>query len=533
MRDAFAKKIEKLQSCELQTVSFFELIETIWEGPNDQPFHRFCTLMRKMNALSYVHEELILNQELLDEREMLRINLKSNDVDIIAERLTFFASLPLSLEWGDKKQLPENHILGYAVIVKVMESAQHIVTFMLESVVRPPSVVFLPQDNDIFIEAITNYYLHNSRSFETILGTHEESRTFSFTGSFFAQQNGLTSVCAHAALRTALNSSGMLNVKKLTNKYINDSLNLSDCNPRGGLNTEQMKQVVQNLKLHFHIANFLENTTVEYDHFMYPSLESGFPTILGLEWWDANSKSRSGHVVTVLGHTMNSDRWEPEARRGYGNYPIIPYIPTSEWCCHYIISDDNYGMYGTLPTETLRNFIVPTKNPNQHVSMAISIVPNNVTLPGYHAEQLAMYKANYLVNNVSLSQDRKWHERMRGKHLVCRTLLLAKDDYLEHIRNHNGKITTEQNEYFDDLPEYVWVSEVSLPNIFTGNKHKLGDVVICANATAQQHINGESMALAWFPGFIQLGHQLNVKEDWSIETHIPLFRHAESPFLEW
>ena len=63
MRDAFAKKVEKLQTCELQTVSFFELIETIWEGPNDQPFHRFCTLMRKMNSLSYVHEELILNQD--------------------------------------------------------------------------------------------------------------------------------------------------------------------------------------------------------------------------------------------------------------------------------------------------------------------------------------------------------------------------------------------------------------------------------------------------------------------------------------
>lgn len=183
MRDAFAKKIEKLQSCELQTVSFFELIENIWEGPNNQPFHRFCTLMRKMKALSYVREELILNQELLDEREMLRINLNSTDVDLIAERLTFFASLPLSLEWGNKEQLHENHILGYAVIVKV-KNAQHKITYMLESVVRPPSVVFIPQDNDIFIEGITNYYLHNSRTFETILGTQEQSRNFCFSGVF-------------------------------------------------------------------------------------------------------------------------------------------------------------------------------------------------------------------------------------------------------------------------------------------------------------------------------------------------------------
>jgi hypothetical protein len=95
---------------------------------------------------------------------------------------------------------------------------------------------------------------------------------------------------------------------------------------------------------------------------------------------------------------------------------------------------------------------------------------------------------------------------------------------LDHIRNHNTKITSQQNKYLSDLPRYVWVSEVSLPNIFTGNKHKLGDVVMRANATPQQHINGESLALAWFPGFIQLGHQLNLKEDWSIETHIPIAR---------
>jgi hypothetical protein len=533
MKDAFAQKFEKIQPCDPQTISFFKLIESIWEDPNNQPFHRFCTLMRKMKACSFVREELILNQELLDEREMLQVHLGSNVV-FTAERLTFFASLPESLEWSDPKQLPESHILGYAVIVKVMEGTQHKITFMLESVVRPPSVVFLLKDDDIFIEGITNYYLHNSRPFETILGTREKFRTFIFPGSFFTQQNGLTSVCAHAALRTAVNSSGMLNVQKLTNKYINDSLNLSDYNPHGGLDRKQIERVVQSLGLHFHSANFLENTAIEYDHFMYPSLESGFPTILGLERWDADSKSLSGHVVTVLGHTMNSDRWEPEARRGYGNYPITPYIPTAEWCCHYIISDDNYGMYSTLPTDAVRNFIVPAKNPNQHVSMAISIVPSDVMLPGYHAEQLAMYRAIWLINNVNLKRRRKWHERMRGKNNhVCRTLLIAKDDYLKFIRTYNSKITEEQNKYLDALPKYVWVSEVSLPDIFTGNKHKLGDVVVRANATPQEHINGESLVLAWFPGFVQLGHQLNWKEGWAIETHIPLFRYKEPPLLEW
>jgi hypothetical protein len=46
-------------------------------------------------------------------------------------------------------------------------------------------------------------------------------------------------------------------------------------------------------------------------------------------------------------------------------------------------------------------------------------------------------------------------------------------------------------------------------------------------------MNGESLAFAWFPGFVQLGYQMNWKEDWAIETHIPLFRYQERPLLEW
>ena len=127
---------------------------------------------------------------------MLRIHLKSNDVGLAAIRLTFFASSPKSLEWGDPKQLPDKHILGYAVIARVTQGSQHKVTFMLESVVRPPSVVIIPEGDEIFIAPITNYYLHNSKLFETILGTQKQFRTFALPGSFFAQQNGLTSVCA-------------------------------------------------------------------------------------------------------------------------------------------------------------------------------------------------------------------------------------------------------------------------------------------------------------------------------------------------
>ena len=46
-------------------------------------------------------------------------------------------------------------------------------------------------------------------------------------------------------------------------------------------------------------------------------------------------------------------------------------------------------MYSTLPSDMLRNFIVPTKNPYLHAAMAVTIIPKGVTIHGYVAEQSA------------------------------------------------------------------------------------------------------------------------------------------------
>jgi len=536
MRDAFAKQVQPLQLC-TPRFSFFELIDSIWSGSNNQPMHRFCTLMRKMNARSFVQEDLELNNELLDEKYMASVHCGS-EVELSAIRLTFFASCPDSAEWVNENDLPDDHLLGYAIIVTIkVPSKDRTPTFMLEAIVRPPSVVVLPPNDIIFIQPITNYYLHNSCVSETILGTEQSHRALKLPGSFFSQQNEMTSVCAHAALRTAINSSPCLNAAKLTNRQINDSLGITSYNATG-LSADQIKRVISDLGFTFHSANFCENTSIEYDHFMYPSLESGFPTILGMETWDAKSHRLSGHVVTVLGHTINSDRWEPEARRGYGNYPIKPYIPTAEWCCHYIISDDNYGMYSTLPADAIRNFIVPTKNPNQHACMAISIVPDTVTLYGYQAEQSAIIIAHKLINSVGLGVPNTWLDRLKSAccpeklNFVCRTSLRKGKDYWAHIAEEIPTFTQKQVKYFNALPKDIWVSEVSLPNIFTGNKHKLGDIVINANASPQEHLEGKSLALAWFPGFIQLGNNINL-DTWPITSHIPLFRLDDPPLLEW
>ncbi len=538
MNKAFATKKEPFQPCEYPTCSFFNLIDSIWKGDKERsyPLHRFCTLMRKMNVQSYVQEELTLNEELLAEKNMAEEYFDA-EIKLDAVRLTFFCAPKELLNWDKSEEYLSKHILGYAIIVTMVLPDNTFNTYLFEAVVRSPSIVFFKEEDEDtpFIEPVTNYYVHNARKFATTIGSQELSKQLLVEGSFFCQQNGFTSFCAHAALRMAINSSPLLDAPKLTNKRINEILRDKlgvGLKEQRGLDQEQIQTVVEELGYGFHSANFLENTQIEYDHFIYPSLESCFPQILGVQGWNSKTGEHIAHVVTVLGHTMNSDRWTPEARCGYGNYPIQPYISSASWCDHFIISDDNYGMFVTLPSEMLRNFIVPTKNPNLHATMAVSILPCEIELRGYEVEQWAMVVTNKLVHGVELEPPNVWHDRMKNKDLVSRTLLQTKEQYVSFIRQNTQNMTEKQETCFNNLPAYIWVTEVSLPNIYTGNKHKLGDVVTQASATKDEHKEGKSIVLAWFPGFIQLGYTPQV-DIWSIDTHVPLIRNITRSFLEW
>ncbi|MGA2915260.1 MAG: hypothetical protein ABSE89_04475 [Sedimentisphaerales bacterium] len=547
MNNSLATQIEQLEDVPTSSF-FFNYIDSIWQGVNTAPMHRFCTLMRKMHAASFVSETLVLNDELESERAMVQARLKT-DIKLTAKRLTFFDKMPKSHSWDDS-DLSNDNLLGYAIIVYLEADGKNVCTHMLEAVVKPPSIY-----NDNSFIPVTNYYIHNVRLFTTSVGDANNNRQFEITGSFFSQQNNLTSVCAHACLRMAINSSPFLKEflkdDKLTNFKINELLKIDFSSKdkqvgkipsdpqdsKSGLTNREMTRVIEALGFRVHSANFLENTNIEYDHFLYPSLESRCPTILFVEGWDVIGGRSIAHVVTVLGHTLNSDRWEPEARTGYGNYPIQPYISTSSWCDHFIICDDNYGMYVTLPTEVIRNYIVPSKNPRLHASAVVSIVPTEIQIPGYFVEQFAMSIARKLLEKVKLVQTNVWLERMQTPNLTCRTLLQRGVDYKKFIQGVNKQLSDKQLsdkqlQCLNALPEYVWISEISLPHIYAGNKHKLGDVVIRANATPQECLNGQGLAFAWFPGFVQLGSSPDA-EQWPINSHVPLIRSSGPNIQEW
>ncbi len=544
MHLAYATGLMDFQTCD-PPFSFYEFIDRLMPGEktNRNPLRRLCTLMRKMHARSFLLENLRLNEEMQQEKEMLDRKL-GGDIEFVATRLTFFCIPHDKLSWEVSPETFEKYVLAYAVIVTFTLPDNHKFSHILEAVVRPPSVVLTEEIKEPFIETTTNYYVHNTREWLTSIGPKEDTKALKITGSFFSQQNTLTSVCAHAALRIAMNSSILDNTSKLTNHFINDQLSLHPDQWHRGLGTDEIVRVVSNHGYEVHTVNFLEKTDLEYDHFLYPALESGCPTILGIQGWDVIRSQLTSHVVTILGHTTNSDRWDPQARCGYGNYPLKPYISSACWCDHYIMSDDNFGMFSTMPSDMLRNFIVPSKNPYLHASMAITIVPKSVAMPGYIAEQAATVHARAFIERINSIQGINiWLKRLGNtiqrdyskpgnRDIVCRTILQTAQRYRHYVESQNVLLSAEQSEILSRLPEYLWVSELTLPNLYTGNKHKLGDVVINAGATPEEHVEGNSFVLSWFPEIILLGPELTL-QSWGINTHVPLIRNTKPPVLEW
>ena len=109
MKDAFAKELRPLESCQAP-FSFYQLVENLWRTEsNPHPMRRLCTLMRKMKVKSFIREELILNEELLEEQNMATVRCKQT-VGLTAIRLTFFRSLPSSSKW-DYSELLNDHLL--------------------------------------------------------------------------------------------------------------------------------------------------------------------------------------------------------------------------------------------------------------------------------------------------------------------------------------------------------------------------------------------------------------------------------------
>jgi len=231
--------------------------------------------------------------------------------------------------------------------------------------------------------------------------------------------------------------------------------------------------------------------------------------------------------------------------------PKATYISASAWADHFIFNDDNYGMYVALPSEAIKNVIVPQYNPNLHAAVAIGLFPEKPTVTGaggdervlgYFAERFASIYLGKLLEDTKPSATNLWFGLMKDGHTpVCRTVLRDKAAYMKSLSemvDEKGNTVSDADKKLVEgiLPDRVWVTEIMTPSLYVGNKRKLGEILVKTRASATDMAAWNVLVFAWLAGVAWHGPHLQTGPlPWSITGHVPLARGipAEKCKLEW
>ena len=91
------------------------------------------------------------------------------------------------------------------------------------------------------------------------------------------------------------------------------------------------------------------------------------------------------------------------------------------------------------------------------------------------------------------------------------------------------------------IPNIFWLTELTIPSLYTANKRKLGEFFMEASASKQDVNNWRALAFGWLPGLHVRMVSISRQDygftfgDWSINGHVPLLRtkDGEDQRLEW
>lgn len=372
-----------------------------------------------------------------------------------------------------------------------------------------------------------NNFVHCARTY----AVSTEAGPQSVTGVLYAQQNDLTFVCAHVALRTAL--SAILPDGDVTYATLNRLAGIDHTTRRvgrkeGGLDPNDMEAIARGLGLactkivHEPLQGL--HLPYEFQPDLYGMIESGSPALLGFELHDPTAPPDQvpRHIVPVIGHTFNDDAWVPDAQRHYfGNG--LRYFSSESWLSSYVLHDDNFGPYYCLP----RHFL--TKD-NFRIILGMSHRGAS-----YSASDAETVGFNYLNAIAGLYQldGQPWLDRFliytRQGLLILRTLLLDRADYVRHL----GSLRDWEAHSIEPtaiakieaaLPDRLWVVEASAPELFPSSRRKFGEVLLSAHLPLPKPLDFSLLLGARLPGSFLLtaGGSLETIPV-SLTGHSPLF----------
>jgi hypothetical protein len=480
-RLATASKVEVVPV--IRPFSNFDFVDDHFQG--SFPIRRLFSQARSRDCQTVVLEEIPAVGAVADENGEITKLFPDYQMQGL-RRLSFW-----STKFHEREIAQQNakDCVGFAILKRDQSAAQQVDEWhVFESV-----IVQYPHEHN---------FLPLANSFEVRVGGNK----FKLRGVLYCQQNGLNKACAQVALRSICST--YLNDPNLTFRQINTFAIIpgEPNTPGKGLNSTQILRVLDGLKIpHFQIyypalpPKEKWRALLPYQKVVYSGIESGSGALLAFTMAGPRAGD-VGHIVPVFGHTFNEDTWAPNAEGDYFRVGHkIRYIPSEAWLSSLIAHDDNFGSNLCIPKDFIKR---------KRADFAVALRPRGFEYPGFAAEIVASDYFYSLLPQLDDLSDR-WMKRLRNyvsdRKLILRTVPNSKADYLAHLRamkDWQGKQESPQTvkDIGSMLPDKLWIVEVSIPDLFSTNKRKLGELLLDATRPYTGKGDYSLFVLARLPG---------------------------------
>jgi len=306
-------------------------------------------------------------------------------------------------------------------------------------------------------------------------------------GFAFIQQDGQLGSCSHVALAMAdryliteekPERENKPNEPYLVGDIVESVSSVSEVQrliPTGGLRPIQISEALKKMGYSPLVYEYGEGKErpVPPERVIYHYLESKIPIIVGIPM--ATGK----HALTIIGHSFEPDLWWALAEKPYYNRRPsgIDHHCSTTWLQNFIVHDDNFGMYLTIPKE----FIWAAE---RHTLIVVVPLPQNVNITGEEAETIA-YALLVTVTDIAKSEEMNitkedgeyfkiFYEHLKNDDLVLRTWLLPSEQFKREY------VSPSVSDCYKNLkmPKKIWLTEISIPELFCQARLRLGEVII-------------------------------------------------------
>jgi hypothetical protein len=524
--------------------SFLRLAEELGK-PAKQPLRRTFSLMRSLGCKTIVRETSQWtsdepcpgtdcdNRRKSCEDYIENLHLYKHTLSQkTCHKLLFFQS-----KFTDETQFREqkkSDLVGFCIVQT--DNFGHARSYVTESIVRDPfgerACTFGDRDYSITVRGVP----------------------FSVRGVYFCQQNSLTNCCAHAAIKMAVKGF----FPEITAEQINKAVPINHRRRKGnrGLRPDEIQKAIKKIT---GSSVFLLNASLyesgwDFLEQIYSILETRLPVVLVFSMPGGGRTGRSeGHAVALTGHSFNKHNWWSYALQGYFfQSHEVQYLSSFQWCDNFVVQDDNFGPHYLLPVR----FITDVSGANRLLAtfqqtffnLPIGSEENWLTEPLFAiipypkgmdyvpdapiVEPWALRQLELILDGLSISAvsgtesfSSYFYKYYKENQLILRTVLTTKEQYLK-----SRLVSRDVREILGTwLPDIVWMTEISIPELFWVNRRKVGEIITDPVAFRKDHEDGVRFIRIPEHAFFTMGDDVFITKTKTDRPSHPLCK-VVSPF---